>query len=67
MKPGCGKVEVSPFLGDLDWAEGAMALPDGRKIKVRVEKQPDGGFLTKVDAPDGVEVVRNGACAGDRL
>ena len=67
MEPGCGKVEVSPFLGDLDWAEGAMALPDGRKIKVRVEKQPDGGFLTKVDAPDGVEVVRNGACEGDRL
>ena len=29
MDIGCRHVDVRPFLGDLDWAEGAMALPDG--------------------------------------
>ena len=39
---GCKTYEVKPFLGDLDWAEGSMALPDGRCIVVRVEKRADG-------------------------
>ena len=25
LDPGCRRVEVKPFLGDLEWAEGAMA------------------------------------------
>ena len=55
---GCKTVEVKPFLGDLSWAEGAMALPDGRAVKVRVEKLPDGTLKTDVDAPDGIRIVR---------
>ncbi|MBR6587445.1 MAG: alpha-L-rhamnosidase [Kiritimatiellae bacterium] len=55
---GCRTVEVKPFLGDLSWAEGAMALPDGRAIKVRVEKLPDGTLKTDVEAPDGIRIVR---------
>ena len=55
---GCRKVEVRPFLGDLAWAEGAMALPDGRSVRVRAEKKPDGSLSVKVDAPDGIEVVK---------
>ena len=55
---GCKTVEVKPFLGDLLWAEGAMALPDGRAVKVRVEKLPDGTLKTDVDAPDGIRIVR---------
>ena len=58
VTPGCGKVEVRPFLGDLDWAEGAMALPDGRAVKVRAEKRPDGTLDVKIDAPAGIEIVR---------
>ena len=57
LEPGCKKVEIRPFLGDLDWAEGAMALPDGNAVKVRVEKTADGSVLTTVDAPDGIEIV----------
>jgi len=55
---GCTRVEVKPFLGDLAWAEGAMALPDGRAVKVRVERNADGTLKTTVDAPAGVEIVR---------
>ena len=58
LAPGCRKVEVKPFLGTLAWAEGAMALPGGKRICVRVEKGTDGSLEVKVDAPEGVEVVR---------
>ena len=57
LEPGCKKVEIRPFLGDLDWAEGAMALPDGRAVKVRVGRASDGNLQTMVDAPDGIEVA----------
>ena len=39
---GCKTYEVKPFLGDLEWAEGSMALPDGRFAFVRVERGADG-------------------------
>ena len=55
---GCHTVEVKPFLGDLAWAEGAMALPDGRAVKVRAERRADGSLDVRVDAPDGVRIVR---------
>ena len=55
---GCRAVEVDPFLGDLDWAEGAMALPDGRKVEVRIDRKTDGSMDVKVRAPEGVKVVR---------
>ena len=48
LEPGCLSIEIKPFLGDLDWAEGAMALPDGGCIKVRVEKRTDGTLKTDV-------------------
>ena len=55
---GCKTVMVRPFLGDLEWAEGAMALPDGQRVRVRVEKSVAGEMKVKVDAPDGVRIVR---------
>ena len=54
---GCRRFGVAPFLGDLDWAEGAMALPDGQAIAVRVERRPDGTVTASIDAPHGVEVL----------
>ena len=54
---GCRRIEVAPFLGDLDWAEGAMALPDGGAIRVRAEKRGDGSTGFSVDAPNGVKTV----------
>lgn len=55
---GCHTVEVRPFLGDLDWAEGGMALPDGRVIRVRVTKGVDGRAVFSVNAPEGIVVRR---------
>ena len=55
---GCRTVEVKPFLGDLAWAEGAMALPDRRAVEVRAEKRPDGSLNVTVSAPPNVKVVR---------
>jgi len=56
---GCRRVEVKPFLGDLEWAEGAMALPDGNAVKVKLTRLPDGKVDMQVDAPDWVEVVKD--------
>lgn len=58
IEVACRRVEVKPFLGDLDWAEGAMALPDGRNVSVRVERDPQNGLRVKVNAPEDVQVVR---------
>ena len=54
---GCRTVEVKPFLGDLAWAEGALALPKGRSVKVRVNKKPDGSLDVKIEAPEDVCVI----------
>jgi alpha-L-rhamnosidase len=58
LAPGCRRVEVKPFLGNLDWAEGAMALPTGEKVAVKVRKRADGSLATEVSAPAWVEVCR---------
>lgn len=54
---GCKTIEVKPDLGDLEWAEGAMALPDGGKIEVRAERGENGVPRVSVNAPEGVAVV----------
>jgi len=56
---GQGGTEVAfePFLGDLKWAEGALATPKG-PVCVRVERGTDGKPVGKVlSKPDGVTVV----------
>ena len=65
LKPGCTEVEVRPFLGDLEWAEGAMALPGGRAIKVRASRRADGTVYTDIEAPRDVKVVREFDSAKD--
>ena len=50
-------VRVRPFLGDLDWAEGALPTAQG-VVRVRHEKRPDGSIDTKIEAPPGVGIVR---------
>ena len=54
---GCRRVEARPFLGDLDWAEGAMALPWGDAVRIRAERKRDGRIETQISAPKGVEVA----------
>lgn len=55
---GCTSFEVKPDLGDLAWAEGSYALPGGRALKVRAERQADGSVKTTIDAPADVKVAR---------
>lgn len=54
---GCKTVEVKPFLGDLEWAEGAMALPDGNAVGVKLMRLPDGKVDVKISSPDWVRIV----------
>ena len=63
MRPvgvGCKVIEVNPDLRNLDWAEGAMALPDGRAVRVRVQKRSDGLLNVNVDAPGDLVIRRKG-------
>lgn len=55
---GCRTVEVKPELGDLEWAEGAMALPDGTSVKVKARRLSDGRIDVSVDAPVWVEILQ---------
>ena len=55
---GCKTVEVRPNLCDLEWAEGALALPDGATVRVRVRKNSNGEKDIQVDAPPSVRIVR---------
>ncbi|MBQ0032033.1 MAG: alpha-L-rhamnosidase, partial [bacterium] len=55
---GCRTVVVKPFLGDLEWAEGAMALPTGESVRVRADRQADGEPSVRIDAPAWVRIVR---------
>ena len=54
----CRRIEVKPFLGDLEWAEGAMALPDGSSVNVRLRKLQDGKIDVKISSPDWIEIVK---------
>jgi hypothetical protein len=56
IETGCRRIEVKPFLGDLEWAEGAMALPNGNAVVVKLRKRPDGTIDAKIDAPQGIEI-----------
>ena len=57
LEPGFKKVRVVPQLGHLKSVEGTYPTPLG-VIKVRASRQPDGTVKTDVQAPAGMEVVR---------
>lgn len=54
---GSRAFEVKPDLGDLEWAEGSMALPGGRRLKVRARRLADGTTDVKIDAPPDIRIV----------
>ena len=56
LDAGGKTVRVRPFLGDLDWAEGALPTAQG-VVRVRHEKRPDGSIDTKIYAPSGVVTI----------
>ena len=57
LAPGCAKLLVKPNLCGLDWAEGRFPTPKG-VVSVRHEAAADGKVNSKIDAPEGVEIVR---------
>lgn len=57
LEAGCRVVEIRPFLGDLEWAEGGMALPDGQVVTVKLTKNADGSVNVDYKAPSWVKVV----------
>jgi hypothetical protein len=57
LAPGCARVRIAPQLGKLRWVEGSYPTPQGA-IKVRHERKPDGSISSQIDAPKGVEIVR---------
>lgn len=54
---GCSRIALSPHLGNLSYAKGSIATPYG-KLSVEHIKNADGSVATKVDAPIGVEILR---------
>ncbi|WP_167610099.1 alpha-L-rhamnosidase [Maribellus sediminis] len=57
LEPGCKTLKVEPHLGDLEWAEGSFPTPLG-VVNVKHTKLTNGAIDTKIDAPDGIKIVR---------
>lgn len=57
VEPGCKVIEVKPYLGNLEWAEGSFPTPHG-VVKVRHERLPNGKIESKIDAPAGIRIIR---------
>ncbi|MGN0853097.1 MAG: alpha-L-rhamnosidase [Kiritimatiellia bacterium] len=58
VEAGGRSVRVRPFLGDLDWAEGALPTAQG-VVRVRHDRRADGSIDTKIlEKPAGVRIVR---------
>jgi alpha-L-rhamnosidase len=55
-EPGFSKVYIRPQLGNLKWVEGSYPTPHG-VIKVRHERNSDGGITSFIDLPPGVKQV----------
>lgn len=57
VSPGATTIRIIPHLGDLDWAEGTFPTPQGI-VKIRHTKQPDGSVHSDIQAPAGVNVLK---------
>ena len=50
-------VKITPHLGDLEWAKGSFPTKYGI-LKVSHRKNADGSIESKVDAPDGLAIIK---------
>ena len=57
VEPGCKVIKIEPHLGDLKWVEGSFPTPFG-VVKIRHDKKPNGEIESKIDAPQGVTIIR---------
>ena len=56
LAPGCRRLRIAPYLGDLDFAEGTFPTPQGI-VTVKHTRGTDGSIHTERDVPAGIEVV----------
>lgn len=56
VEPGCKVLEIKPFLGDLEWAEGSYPTPYG-VVKVKHTKLTNGEIKTEIDAPEEIKIL----------
>lgn len=55
VSPGCRKVSIQPNMGNLEWVKGSYPTPHGN---ITVEAKRIGDTVeTKINAPDGIEIV----------
>jgi hypothetical protein len=60
LSPGCKKIMISPWLGNLDYVRGGFPLPDGEVINVEIcKKDGNDECVINYDAPPNVEVIIN--------
>ncbi|MDF9799478.1 alpha-L-rhamnosidase [Catalinimonas alkaloidigena] len=57
VEPACKAIQITPHLGDLEWAEGTFPTPYGI-VKVRHEKDERGEVQSSIEAPDEVRIIR---------
>lgn len=58
---GGRRVRVEPCLGDLEWAEGSLALPGGERVEIRIERDAAGKpAIVRLNAPADCEIIKAG-------
>jgi len=57
VEPGAKVIRISPNLGDLTFVEGSFPTPHG-VVKIQHTKNIKGEIETKIEAPNGVKVLR---------
>ena len=63
LEPGCTKLKIHPQLARLEWAHGTFPTPFGT-VEIDHRSQPDGTIISKIQAPEGVEIELVGALRG---
>jgi hypothetical protein len=56
LEPGCKKLQITPNLGDLEWAKGTYPTPFG-VVSISLKKLEDGTIETIVEAPEEITVI----------
>lgn len=62
LEPGCRMIVISPNLGNLEWAKGSLPTPYG-VVRVEHAKDKKGNIVTRVNAPEGIGIIKGGTVA----
>lgn len=57
VEPGCRTLHITPYLGNLDWAEGSFPTPFGT-VYIRHQKTDDGIIVSKIIAPENIRIIQ---------